>query len=280
MNTDKDGTRYGISPATSHSPRALRSRRAEETRVLLDVWHKQIEYAQASGNMDSLHQAGSHFTDITLARRFMMADQSTPYVHDRVLEWGCNAGVDACIYRMRFGDSIDLTGCDLNDSALFEPLFSFSGIKYTRLDHPYELPYKDASFDVVTSLGVLEHVPDDLNSVREIRRVLEPGGVFAITCLPNQWSYTEAFQRWRGATAHDRLYTIRSATRLLEENGFKVIRTRYCLMVPTMLNGFPQAIQRGYQRFARGLWALNAILEWTPLVNRLASNLTLIAVKQ
>ena len=40
-----------------------------------------------------------------------------------------------------------------------------------------DIPYPDESFDVVVSHDVLEHVADPLISMREIRRVLRPGGL-------------------------------------------------------------------------------------------------------
>ena len=40
-----------------------------------------------------------------------------------------------------------------------------------------DVPLPDASFDLVTSTEVLEHVPDDARAFAEIRRVLVPGGM-------------------------------------------------------------------------------------------------------
>lgn len=43
------------------------------------------------------------------------------------------------------------------------------------------LTYADASFDLVTHTEVLEHVPDDGRALRELRRVLKPGGLMLFT---------------------------------------------------------------------------------------------------
>ena len=45
-----------------------------------------------------------------------------------------------------------------------------------------DLPYDDATFDVVICLHVLEHVPDDRRAMRELLRVLTPGGKAIVMC--------------------------------------------------------------------------------------------------
>jgi hypothetical protein len=61
--------------------------------------------------------------------------------------------------------------------------------------------------------------------------------------------------------------------------GFEVVATRYVFLLPTMLNGFPQGIKRWYQRGHRAVWGANRILERLWPLNRLASNLMLVARK-
>ena len=46
------------------------------------------------------------------------------------------------------------------------------------------LPYADDSFDLVVARGALHHVPSPLDALKEIRRVLEPGGVAIVLAEP------------------------------------------------------------------------------------------------
>ncbi len=53
------------------------------------------------------------------------------------------------------------------------------------------LPWEDASFDMVTCQTVLMHVPDAVAVVREMVRVLRPGGLF-VAAEPNNFGNTTA----------------------------------------------------------------------------------------
>jgi len=60
---------------------------------------------------------------------------------------------------------------------------------------PVKIPYADESFDVVFSVGVLEHVHesggDSQKSVQEIIRILKPGGKFIVYHLPAKGTWIE-----------------------------------------------------------------------------------------
>jgi SAM-dependent methyltransferase len=97
------------------------------------------------------------------------------------------------------------------------------------------LPYASSSFDVVTSFDVLYHawIPDDVRAVRELTRVLKPGGLLLLKApaLKILWgAHDEA--------VHSRhRYTRSEMERLVEGAGLTLIRSTYAnsLLFPVLL---------------------------------------------
>jgi SAM-dependent methyltransferase len=105
-----------------------------------------------------------------------------------VLEVGCGLGTDGAQFAKA---GAKYTGIDLTDAAVdlakrrFE-LFNLPGT--FRVADAERLLFANNSFDIVYSHGVLHHTPDTAAAVREIHRVLRPGGK-AVVMLYHRDSY-------------------------------------------------------------------------------------------
>src|SRR5256714_4537907 len=106
----------------------------------------------------------------------------------RVLEIGCGMGTDGAQFAQA---GAVYTGVDLTDAAikLARKRFELSGLQGNfQVADAENLKFPDESFDLVYSHGVLHHTPDTARAVREIHRVLKPGGR-AIVMLYQRGSY-------------------------------------------------------------------------------------------
>jgi SAM-dependent methyltransferase len=83
-----------------------------------------------------------------------------------------------------------------------------------------EIPHPDASFDLVTCLDVIEHTPDDVRSLAELRRVTRPAGALLLTvpAYPRLWS------RHDEVNGHLRRYTRRTLRAAAGAAGWRVER--------------------------------------------------------
>jgi SAM-dependent methyltransferase len=90
---------------------------------------------------------------------------------ETILDLGCGQGRMVEAFRRR---GLAASGCDYADR--LGPPPGNDGLKVIAGD-PYHLPFPDRSFDYVVSWQVFEHVMDLDPVLREIRRVLAPGGV-------------------------------------------------------------------------------------------------------
>ena len=136
-----------------------------------------------------------------------------PPVQARVLEVGCGTGHNLPMLG-RFG-SVD--ACELDKSArtLASPRL---GRKVQDARLPDLSMFERNGYDMVALLDVLEHVPDDIGSLRAIHRRLKPGGALLLTVPANPWMWSAHDV----AHHHFRRYTRAGLSRLFMQAGFEV----------------------------------------------------------
>jgi SAM-dependent methyltransferase len=105
-----------------------------------------------------------------------------PYVFGDVLEVGCGEGrgIDLIINK-----ATSYIALDKIESALDVLRKKYPGGKFVSANIPPFTDVADNSFDRVFSFQVIEHIKDDLTFLKEINRVLKPGGLALLT-TPNR----------------------------------------------------------------------------------------------
>lgn len=97
-----------------------------------------------------------------------------------VLDVGSGSGTDVLVASLRTGPEGRVTGLDITDAMISKAEANIRkvGVKNIRIvkGDAVKIPFDDNTFDVVTSNGVLNLVPDKPLAFSEIYRVLKPGG--------------------------------------------------------------------------------------------------------
>jgi len=108
---------------------------------------------------------------------------------DSVLDVGCGEGFDLYQLSMYFDKAKQLTGIDSSQKAIDRAKLEFAGgddrINYMVGDASKRLPFKDGEFDLVFSSNFIESVVDKDKVLKEMHRVLKPGGQFI--CAHFDW---------------------------------------------------------------------------------------------
>jgi SAM-dependent methyltransferase len=139
---------------------------------------------------------------------------------DRVLDLGCGAGRHAfeALRRGARVTAFDYDEAELKDVAAMAgalgeagdlPAAARSGC--ARGDAT-RLPFPAGSFDRIIAAEVLEHIDDDMGAIRELIRVLRPGGTIAATVpafVPERicWALTDEYHAPHVPGGHVRIYT-------------------------------------------------------------------------
>jgi SAM-dependent methyltransferase len=132
----------------------------------------------------------------------------------RVLDAGCGSGRTL----QELVDYGDVSGIELNtEAAALARGRALGDVEVGRLE---ELPWEDGTFDLITCLDVIEHVPDDTAALVELRRVCRPGGWLLVT-VP---AYQALWSRHDEANHHYRRYSRAALRAAAGAAGWELVR--------------------------------------------------------
>ncbi|MDB3915495.1 class I SAM-dependent methyltransferase [Gammaproteobacteria bacterium] len=146
-----------------------------------------------------------------------------------MLDLGCGEGRHIFGVMEKFPD-LKCIGLDPHIESLdkaFEGLKFLESISNTKTSFlsgsAYSLPFCDDSFDLVVCSEVLEHLHDYKDAIKEINRVLKPGGQF-LASVPAEfpekicWFLSEAYQNQPGG--HLRIFKKNELIKEIAEHNF------------------------------------------------------------
>jgi SAM-dependent methyltransferase len=166
-------------------------------------------------------------------RRWMRAELKGLPKSAGILEVGCG---DASFTKSLAEFTSRLTAIDISAEQVARNAVAHPGINFLQHDVAEPFPFEDESFDVIWCSEVLEHLFDPAFALREMHRVMAPGGRLLVT-VPYHGlckNVLIALFRWdehfTPSNPHIRFFTRRTLTRITEAAGFRQIQTRTCGM--------------------------------------------------
>lgn len=152
-----------------------------------------------------------------------------------------------------------------------------------------ELPFRDASFDAIYSMGTIEHFAETERAVEEMARVLKPGGR-AIVGVPNRHDpflrpVLAAALQGLGlyAYGYEKAYSRRALREMLEKAGLTVVAETAILFIPGWLRMLDLACHAWCPPLARVtgacVWPFVLLDRHVPAVRRHGYLLATVVVK-
>ncbi len=164
---------------------------------------------------------GQHVNDDQACR---MLDYLGTRPGQRLLDIGCGTGHTV---RAALDRGLDAVGVDISAVALSQAAIQYGLGNRVFLAAAEDLPWSDGTFDHISILGSLEHFLDPACSVREVARLLKPGGRAAILvpnshhirAIYNVFQYGEILSDLQD---YERFATRKEWERLFTQNGLQV----------------------------------------------------------
>lgn len=158
----------------------------------------------------------------------------------RLVDCGCGTGDNLrllCPYGRAIGLDLSLAG----------PAFAHAAGWTVLRGDVTSMPLASNAFDVVTSFDVLQCVEADVDAVREMARIVKPGGVIVLTVAALDVLRGDHSEVWQEV----RRYTPATARRLVEAAGLRAERVSFMFGSIFPLMASVRFVQRLTRKFGR-----------------------------
>jgi SAM-dependent methyltransferase len=145
--------------------------------------------------------------------RSLFNSREKPYI----LDYGCGTG-GMLVELQKFAETF---GCDKENIAV--ELCKKRGLTNIIKLEDQTVPYQDNFFNIIITLDVLEHIKDDIFTIKELKRVLKPKGFIIITVPAFMILWTTRDKRLH----HFRRYSKKELLTKLINAGFEVRKCTY-----------------------------------------------------
>jgi 2-polyprenyl-6-hydroxyphenyl methylase/3-demethylubiquinone-9 3-methyltransferase len=176
-----------------------------------------------------------------------------------ILEVGCGGGLiaDTLAHRRALIFGIDPSANALATARAHLQQSNLGQHAYFQQGYAEQLPYADGSFSVIVCLDTLEHVRDLDASIREVARVLAPGGVFVFDTI-NRTLIARLVLIWLGESLGARFPKmglvpgVHQYEAFIKPSELHHLLTTHGLQVQEMRGFIPRGFKRGGPKFGPG----------------------------
>jgi SAM-dependent methyltransferase len=149
--------------------------------------------------------------------------------YKRVLGIGSAYGLEFKPIKNQIGD-LDIV--EPSDNLISEEIFGLRPT-YVKPLETGELPFPDNHFDLITSFGSLHHIPNVSFVLKEINRVLKPGGYYLLRePIVSMGDWREARV---GLTKRERGIPVNIFESIIDELDLEVVNKAYCICMTNFI---------------------------------------------